>query len=87
MITDPRISATIVLYHASPSVLETVKSIVNSEEQIQLYVVENSDRPVIQRLKRHFRRKQAEPVQKSPSSRDIPENPAVCRPSPPRCCG
>ena len=64
MITDPRVSATIVLYHASPSVLETVKSIVNSEEQIQLYVVENSDRPVIQRLKRHFRRKQAEPVQK-----------------------
>ena len=64
MITDPRVSATIVLYHASPSVLETVNSIVNSEEQIQLYVVENSDRPVIQRLKRHFRRKQAEPVQK-----------------------
>ena len=67
MITDPRVSACIVLYHATPSVLETVKSIVNSREQIQLYVVENADRPFVQRLKHLFRKKQDQPVKKRPA--------------------
>ena len=55
MITDPRVSACIVLYKSSATVLETVKSIVNSDELIQLHVVENSDKPFFQRMKDQFK--------------------------------
>ena len=50
MLTDPRVSACIVLYHTPSSVTETVKCIVNSDERIQLYVVDNSAELTVQRL-------------------------------------
>ena len=42
MLTDPRVSASIVLYHAPETVLETVQCLQNSDMSIELYIVDNS---------------------------------------------
>lgn len=42
MLTDPKVSACIVLYHAPDTVLETVQCLKNSDLPIELYVVDNS---------------------------------------------
>ncbi len=42
MLTDPRVSASIVLYHAPETVLDTVKCLQESDTPIDLYIVDNS---------------------------------------------
>ncbi|MBR1684909.1 MAG: glycosyltransferase [Clostridia bacterium] len=50
MIDDPRVSACIVLYKTSSIVLDAVRSLTNSTERVQLYIVDNSAELTIQRL-------------------------------------
>ena len=42
MLTDPQISACIVLYHSGKRVLDTVRCVMASETPVELYVVDNS---------------------------------------------
>ena len=42
MLTDPKVSACIVLYHAPDSVLDSVQCLMDSDMPIDLYVVDNS---------------------------------------------
>lgn len=49
MLTDPRVSASIVLYHSGRKTLETVQCIQKSQERVELYVVDNSPQEVLAR--------------------------------------
>ena len=42
MLTDPRVSASIVLYHAPETVLDTVQCLQDSDIPIELYIIDNS---------------------------------------------
>ena len=42
MLTDPRVSACIVLYHSGNQTLETIRSLQEATEKIDLFVVDNS---------------------------------------------
>lgn len=53
MLTDPRVSACIVLYHSGAQVLDTVKCIMKSTVPIDLYIVDNSpEEPTAQVIKK-----------------------------------
>lgn len=49
MLNDPRVSASIVLYHSGQRVLDTVRCVQSSEEPVELYVVDNSPQDVTAR--------------------------------------
>lgn len=52
MLTDPKVSACIVLYHSPDTVLDTVQCLMDSDLPIDLYVVDNSpEDPMAERIR------------------------------------